>query len=128
MNDEELDEEIRRKEISHTRFLLSYPLLIPLLILLVIDTLLFIFGYTSIAFDVPLIMVIAGIVVIFFGSFSDFGAKKYIENVMIAKASLKEKDVVGINKEQLFMNLIYIAIGSLYIGSGFLINFLMSYA
>ena len=66
MNDEELDEEIRRKEISHTRFLLSYPLLIPLLILLVIDTLLFIFGYTSIAFDVPLIMVIAGIVVIFF--------------------------------------------------------------
>ena len=118
-----IDELLRKKEKQRIRFILTVPLWIILAVFMSATLLFYYIGFQSLALNIPLLIVLAGVVVIFFGSFSDFGAKKYLANVMITKASFRESDVTGINKEQLFMNIIFIGIGLLYIICGILVYY-----
>lgn len=126
--DDTVSNENRKKEIYKTRLLLTLPLFLVLIILVSVTLLLYFVGLRSIAVDIPLFIVMGGIVVLFIGSFYDFGAKNYIERVFVSKAALKERDVVSINREQLIMNGIFAAVGGVFILSGiglfFLFNFL----
>ncbi len=126
--DDTVSNENRKKEIYKTRLLLTLPLFLVLIILVSVTLLLYFVGLRSIAVDIPLFIVMGGIVVLFIGSFYDFGAKNYIERVFVSKAALKERDVVSINREQLIMNGIFAAVGGIFILSGiglfFLFNFL----
>lgn len=123
MDNNNLEEEIRRKEIRRTRYLLSLPAIIILAVMDVVNVMLYIVGLKAIALDIPLFTVMGGFLVIFFGSFYDFGARKYIDSVMTAKVRLREEDIKSINREQLIMNVFYIGIGLLYIISGFVIYY-----
>lgn len=118
-----LDEFLRKKEKQRIRFILTIPLWFVLAVFMCAAILFYYIGYQKIALSIPLLIVLAGIIVIFFGSFSDFGAKKYLANVMITKASLRENDVTDINKEQLVMNIIFIGIGLFYVICGIMIYY-----
>jgi hypothetical protein len=101
----------------------SPPLL--LLALLYIVSLLFKIGKDDFVAQVfPIILVFIGILVIAFGSFFDFGANQYFQNLIISKSKLSENDVLGINREQLVMNIIYVTIGIAYILSGIFLTFI----
>ena len=123
MDNNNPEEDIRRKEIRRTRYLLSLPAIIILAVMDVVNVMLYIVGLKAIALDIPLFTVMGGFLVIFFGSFYDFGARKYIDSVMTAKVRLREEDIKSINREQLIMNVFYIGIGLLYIISGFVIYY-----
>ncbi len=116
----------RLNEVRRTRFLLTLPVLAILLSLIVVSVILFIANKKSYAEVFPLVLVLLGIVIIFFGAFYDFGANRYLENVFIAKAPLKENDITQINREQLIMTAIYGSAGILYIISGVVLNFIFA--
>jgi hypothetical protein len=106
------------------RLKISYPPL-SLLALLFIVSILFKLGKDNFAAQVfPIIFVFIGILVIAFGSFFDFGANQYLQNLIISKSKLSEKDVLSINREQLVMNIIYVIIGIAYILSGIFLTFI----
>lgn len=116
----------RIDEVRRTRFLLTLPLLAILLSLILASILLYIANRRGYADIFPLALVLLGIGVIFFGAFYDFGANKYLENVFIAKAPLREGDRTQINREQLIMTIIYAGVGILYIVIGLIMNFVFS--
>lgn len=68
----------------------------------------------------PLVIVLTGIFIIVFGAFYDFGANKYLENVFSSGARLRETDVIGINRQQLIMTMLYLLIGLASISIGYL--------
>ncbi|MGP6207199.1 hypothetical protein ACNF42_04090 [Cuniculiplasma sp. SKW3] len=121
------EEEYNRiNEVRRTRFLLALPVLAILFSMIIAAIVLFTFNKRGYADAFPLFLVLLGIVVIFFGAFYDLGANKYIENVFIAKAPLKEHDVTQINREQLIMTLIYLGDGVPYIIAGVILNFVFT--
>jgi hypothetical protein len=123
---EESDGSARTKEIRRTRFLLTLPLFAVLLSLVLVSSVLYIAHLKGDAEVFPLVLVLIGIVIIFFGAFFDFGANRYLENVFLAKAPLKERDITQINREQLIMTVIYGGIGLLYILIGVIMSFIFT--
>jgi hypothetical protein len=105
----------RKREIIKTRFALTVPLFLVLVIMTSITLALFFLSFSSIAQDLLIFIVFAGIITIFIGAFYDFGAGNYVENVFVSKVSLRENDIVGINREQLVMTGIFVGVGCLFI-------------
>ncbi|MHB1439439.1 MAG: hypothetical protein ACYCSO_04765 [Cuniculiplasma sp.] len=124
MEDTEYEEFLRIKEKRHTRFMLMVPALVLLFILFMSGVVLFLVDAKSIANIFPLLLVMAGIVVIFFGAFYDFGANRYVNSMFESKARLREEDVVKINKEQLIMTAIFAGIGGLLILFGVILYYI----
>jgi glucan phosphoethanolaminetransferase (alkaline phosphatase superfamily) len=120
------DDEIRRKEKRIVRFKLTYPGFIALFALFLTAIILFYLGFKNVANIFPLIIVFSGIIIITFGALYDFGANKYIDNVMTSKMSIRENDIVQINKEQLIMTLIYGGLGGLFILFGVLLFYTLN--
>lgn len=120
------DEEIRRNEKIRTRFKLTVPPMVLLFVLFISGIVLLLAGAPSIANVFPLILVMVGLVIIFFGAFFDFGANRYINNMFQTKASLREKDIVQINREQLIMTVIFVGVGGLYILMGVALFYLIA--
>ena len=118
-------EEIRRKEKRLTRFKLAIPPLALLFGIFISAIVLLFANAIFIVNVVPLILVMLGFVIIFFGAFYDFGANRYVNAMFQSKASLREKDVVQINREQLIMTLIFSGIGGLYILAGVILFYLI---
>ncbi|MCL4323477.1 MAG: hypothetical protein M1498_03440 [Candidatus Thermoplasmatota archaeon] len=118
-------EEIRRKEKRLTRFKLAIPPLVLLFGIFISAIVLLFANAIFIVNVVPLILVMLGFVIIFFGAFYDFGANRYVNAMFQSKASLREKDVVQINREQLIMTLIFSGIGGLYILAGVILFYLI---
>ncbi len=121
------DEELRRKEKIQTRFKLTVPPMVLLFILFISGIVLLLAGALSIANVFPLILVMVGFVIIFFGAFYDFGANRYVNNMFQSKASLREKDVVQINREQLIMTMIFVGVGGLYILMGVALFYVIAF-
>lgn len=117
--------EERRRERNYTRFLLTLPVIIPLILMTGVALILRVLSLKGLASDVPIFIVMSGIIVIFFGSFYDFGAKNYLSAAMEAKMKIREEDITQINREQLIMNGIYAGLGTLYIVVGIVINFIV---
>lgn len=105
----------RKREIIRTRLSLTVPAFLVLIIMTSITLALFFLNFSSIAKDLLIFIVFGGIIVIFIGAFYDFGANNYVENIFISKVSLREKDIVGINREQLVMTGIFVGIGCIFI-------------
>ncbi len=124
MEDTEYEEILRIKEKRHTKFMLMVPALVLLFILFMSGVVLFLVDAKSIANIFPLLLVMAGIVIIFFGAFYDFGANRYVNSMFESKARLREEDVVKINKEQLIMTAIFAGIGGLFILFGVILYYI----
>ncbi|MEM0137641.1 MAG: hypothetical protein QXT48_04780 [Thermoplasmatales archaeon] len=70
----------------------------------------------------PDVLFISAVLVMFFGAWYDFGASTYKKELeQNFKKSLSEADATYINKQQLIMTLIYLAIGGLYMLCGLII-------
>jgi Ca2+/Na+ antiporter len=106
------------------RLKISFPPLFLLVLLLIISILFKIANITEVAQVFPLTFVFIGIFVIAFGSFFDFGANQYLQNMIVSKSKIRETDITNINREQFIMNLIYVAIGITYIAIGIALTFL----
>ena len=106
------------------RLKISFPPLLLMILLLILSILFKIGNITAIAQVFPLTFVFIGILVIAFGSFFDFGANQYLQNLIVSKSKIRETDVTSINREQFIMNLIYVAIGFIYISIGIALTFL----
>lgn len=118
--------EQRRSEIRRVRLLLALPLFILLISLLLTSSVFFITGRYVTANVFPIALVLLGVAVIFFGSFYDFGANKYLEGVFVTGARLGEEDITNINREQLIMTSIYAGIGLLFIVCGIILNYVFA--
>jgi glucan phosphoethanolaminetransferase (alkaline phosphatase superfamily) len=101
--------------------------MVLLFVLFISGIVLLLAGAPSIANVFPLILVMVGLVIIFFGAFFDFGANRYINNMFQTKASLREKDIVQINREQLIMTVIFVGVGGLYILMGVALFYLIAF-
>ncbi len=71
----------------------------------------------------PVIIIIIGVVVAFFGAFWVFGAKRYLSDISQHREKITDEDVVYINRQQLFLTLIFFGIAGLYVLSAFLIYY-----
>jgi glucan phosphoethanolaminetransferase (alkaline phosphatase superfamily) len=118
------EEDIRTKEKIHTRLMLAVPALFLLFILFMSGLVLFVANAKFIANAFPFIIVMVGIVVMFFGAFYDFGANRYVNSMFASKARLREEDVIQINKEQLIMTLIFAGLGGLFILFGVILFYI----
>ena len=105
------------REKNRVRLKISAPPLILLILLLIFSILFKIAGVTEVSQVMPLTIVFIGILVIAFGAFFDFGAKQYLQNLIMSKSKLKDETVININREQAIMTLIYVGIGILYMFS-----------
>ncbi len=105
----------RKREIYRTRLTITIPAFLVLIIMTTITLTLFFLNFASIAQDLLIFIVFGGIIIIFIGAFYDFGASNYVENIFVSKVSLKENDIVGINREQLVMTGIFVGVGCLFI-------------
>ncbi len=77
------------------------------------------YGYDKFFIFTPDILFISGIFVMFVGAWYDFGAASYAKDLKdYYHKSISESDATYINKQQLIMTLVYIAIGILYILTG----------
>ncbi|MEM3852372.1 MAG: hypothetical protein QXP70_05165 [Methanomassiliicoccales archaeon] len=98
----------------------SYPL-VALLILLTVPLFLSYADIISYAVVMPDVLVMSGIVVIFFGAYYDFGAKTYVKDVVAHGLPFNEEDADYIYKQQFKLTAVYAGIGGIYILSGILI-------
>lgn len=106
------------------RLKISFPPLLLLFLLFIVSILFKVGNFNGVAQIFPLTFVFIGILVIAFGSFFDFGANQYLQNMILSKSKIRENDIVSINKEQFVMNLIYVTIGFAFIATGILLTFL----
>ena len=102
------------KEIGKIRFKLA---MIPISILfaLVFAPLplyfLHLFDYFAV---MPLIIFLSAFFIFLVGAWWDFGAHNYLKDLFVSKDTLKEDDIVNINRQQLIMTGIFILIGLTY--------------
>ena len=106
------------------RLKISFPPIFLMVLLLILSIILKIANIIEIAQVFPLAFVFIGIFVIAFGSFFDFGANQYLQNMIVSKLKIRETDITNINREQFIMNIIYVAIGLTYILVGIALTFL----
>ena len=106
------------------RLKVSFPPILLMILLLVLSILFKIANITDVAQVFPLAFVFIGVFVIAFGSFFDFGANQYLQNMIVSKSKIRETDITNINREQFIINLIYVAIGFAYISLGIALTFL----
>ncbi|MDP8012190.1 MAG: hypothetical protein ACP5F1_03230 [Thermoplasmata archaeon] len=101
---------------------ISYPIAILLALVFAPLPLWFrgIFPYFQV---MPLIIFFSGIFLMVIGSFWDFGARIYLNELMEARIKITDENLKAIHKKELFMNMIYILIGFLY----FLVAFIIYY-
>lgn len=99
------------------RLKISLPPLLLLMLLLLFSILFKIAGISVIFQVMPLAIVFIGIIVIVFGAFFDFGASKYLQNIVMSRSKLNDDVILNINKEQAIMSLIYAGIGLFYVFS-----------
>jgi len=76
------------------------------------------FRYTLV---MPDILAITGIVVIFFGAFYDFGAKKYVSEIAENRLPFSNDDLNYIYKQQLKLTGVYAIVGFLFFISAVII-------
>lgn len=77
------------------------------------------YGFSHFFVFSPDVLVIGGVIVMFFGAWYDFGAIAYEKELKdYYRRTLNEADASYINKQQLIMTLIYIGIGFFYIMTG----------
>jgi uncharacterized membrane protein YwzB len=95
-----------------------------LLLLLLFSSLFKLAGVTEVSRIMPLAIVFAGVFVIAFGAFFDFGAKQYMQNLMMSRSEVKDETLLNIEREQAIMTLIYVGIGLFYMVSALLLDFL----
>lgn len=97
---------------------------IPLIFLFLLVTVPYLFSLIiHFSYDsyIPFFIFLSGIIVIFYGSWSSFGSKKYVSQVISSGMPLKEEDLIFINRQQLIMTLIFIGIGGLYMLVAFMV-------
>lgn len=111
------------KRIIDDAFIIIFLPFIPLIALILVPIPL----YIAVRFDyreyMPTIIVLAGFVVMAFGSFSKFNSEEYIADLKLNRQPVNDKAIINISKVQLILTLIYIGIGVIYIVSAFLIFF-----
>ncbi len=102
---------------------MSIPFIFLLFILIILSAALQIIKGSSFSGPMPVIIIIIGVFVAFFGAFWDFGAKRYLSDISQHREKVTDEDVVYINKQQLILTLIFFGIAGLYVLSAFLIYY-----
>jgi Ca2+/Na+ antiporter len=113
-----LDEKVR------IRLKIAFPPILLLALLLITAVLLRVANVSYLTVFLPLSFVFLGVIVMAFGSFFDFGANQYLQNIFMAKSRIRDMDILNINREQMIMSLIYVGIGFIYIATGIGLTFL----
>ncbi len=98
----------------------SVPIIILIAMIFIPLPFYFLFNFNYFYY-MPVIFFIAGFFVIFVGAWYDFGAKKYLSSVFKSGEHFEDSDLDYIYKQQLFMTLIYIGIGALYMVIGYVV-------
>lgn len=111
-------------EKNKIRLKISFPAILLLIMIFIISVLLKLANVSSITTFLPLLFVFLGIIIIAFGSFFDFGASEYLQNIFISKSRLTDIDILNINREQMIMSLFFVGIGFIYILTGIGLTFL----
>ena len=102
---------------------MSIPFIFLLFILIILSVALEFLKGPSYSGPMPVIIIIIGVFVAFFGAFWDFGAKRYLSDISQHREKVTDEDVVYINKQQLILTLIFFGMAGLYVLSAFLINY-----
>ncbi len=102
---------------------MSIPFIFLLFILIILSVALQLLKGPSYSGPMPVIIIIIGVVVAFFGAFWDFGAKRYLSDISQHREKITDDDVVYINRQQFFLTLIFFGIAGLYVLSAFLIYY-----
>lgn len=113
-------------EKNKIRLRISFPAILLLVLILIMSLLLKLANVNSVTAFIPLTLVFLGIIVMAFGSFFDFGANEYLQNIFMSKSRFRDIDILNINREQMIMSLIYVSIGFIYIFTGIGLTFLYS--
>lgn len=109
------------------RLKISTPPLVLLALLFVMSIMLKVARVNEVAQVLPITFVFVGILVIAFGAFFDFGASKYLQNLVMAKMKIEDQEILNIRREQFIMSLIYAGIGFLFIASGVALTFIYGF-
>ncbi len=104
-------------------FQMSIPFIFLLFILIILSVALRIIKGPSFSGPMPVIIIIIGVFVAFFGAFWDFGAKRYLSDISQHREKVTDEDVEYINRQQLMLTLIFFGIAGLYVLSAFLIYY-----
>ena len=82
------------------------------------------FGDLDYAAVVPLFLSMGAVVVLFIGSWYDFGAKGFVRDLLRARQQVTMEDVDRIHKEQFVLTLCYGGVAGLYVVVALAIAFL----
>ena len=104
-------------------FQMSIPFIFLLFIFIILSVALRIIKGPSFSGPMPVIIIIIGVFVAFFGAFWDFGAKRYLSDISQHREKVTDEDVEYINRQQLMLTLIFFGIAGLYVLSAFLIYY-----
>ncbi|MEM0138824.1 MAG: hypothetical protein QW100_03760 [Thermoplasmatales archaeon] len=109
-----------KEAVRRARWKYSKPPLEILAVMIASPALYFSFlGIRTFFIVMPDVLFISAVLVMFFGAWYDFGASTYKKELeQNYRRSLSEADATYINKQQLIMTIIYLAIGGLYILCG----------
>lgn len=106
-----------------TMFHISAPFIYVVAILDIFTVFLRFLKGTSYSEPMTIVLILVGAFVAFFGSFYDFGAKRFLSDISEHMEKITDDDVVYINKQQLTLNIIFLGIAGLYVLSAFVMYY-----
>lgn len=99
------------------------PLVLLVLVLMLSGILRLTLGPAYIV-PMPLILVIMGVGVAYYGAFSDFGAKRYFNDMTKNRVKITDEDITYINRQQFLLTLLFLGVAGLYVAGAVFVYFL----